>query len=195
MTPPWVPPDSVHLCVDMQRLFAAPLGWRVATIEQLLPPIVTLGRLLPGRSIALRFAVPPTAETTRGGWRHYYASWPQFLGQNLDPALLDLLPGLEFLTDIMIDKMSFGGFEGTDLVPRLKRLRATTLIISGVETDICVLSTVMSAIDKGYRVVIPTDAVASGDEAGHAAALKIFSRLPELVQLTTTARIAADLAS
>lgn len=195
MTAPWIDADAVHLCVDMQRLFAAPLGWRVPTIERLVPPIARLGRLLPGRSIALRFTVPPNAAAAHGGWRHYYARWPRFLGQALDPALLDLLPELQSLAAVTIDKMGFGGFEGTGLARELERLRATTLIVSGVETDVCVLATVMSAIDKGYRVVVPTDAVASGDEAGHAAALKIYGRLPEQVQLTTTARIEAGLAA
>ena len=35
-------PDAVHVCIDMQRLFAEPTAWYTASISTILPVIVRL---------------------------------------------------------------------------------------------------------------------------------------------------------
>ena len=50
-------------------------------------------------------------------------------------------------------------------IAMLDEMGAATVIVSGVETDVCVLATVMSAMDRGYRVVVPSDAVHGSDAA------------------------------
>ena len=40
-------------------------------------------------------------------------------------------------------------------------------MITGAETDVCVLATVLGAVDYGYRVVLVTDAVCSHSDTGH----------------------------
>lgn len=43
------------------------------------------------------------------------------------------------------------------------------LVITGGETDVCVLATVPGAVDRGYRIVLATDAIcSSADEKGQA---------------------------
>ncbi len=44
---------------------------------------------------------------------------------------------------------------------QLRQDGVTTVIVTGGETDVCVLSTVMDAVDAGFRVVLPTDALCS----------------------------------
>ncbi len=46
----------------------------------------------------------------------------------------------------------------------LRARNVGTLIISGSETDACVASTVLSAIDIGYKVVIARDAICSSSD-------------------------------
>ncbi len=46
-----------------------------------------------------------------------------------------------------------------------------TLIITGVTTEVCVSSTLRSAVDLGYRCITVSDACASGDPSLHKAAL------------------------
>ena len=41
-------------------------------------------------------------------------------------------------------------------------------IVSGSETDVCVLATVLDAVDMGYRVIIARDAVCSSSDEGQA---------------------------
>jgi hypothetical protein len=49
-------------------------------------------------------------------------------------------------------------------------------ILTGAETDICVLSTAVGAIDHGYRVIIAEDAVCSSSDRGHDSLLALFAQ-------------------
>ncbi|RJL21521.1 cysteine hydrolase family protein [Paracoccus siganidrum] len=50
----------------------------------------------------------------------------------------------------------------------------STLIVTGGETEVCVLATVLGAIDRGYRVILVSDAVCSSSDPTHDAALRIY---------------------
>lgn len=41
----------------------------------------------------------------------------------------------------------------------LRRANATGLVVVGMETDYCVLATVLAGLDEGLRTVVVTDAV------------------------------------
>jgi len=75
-------------------------------------------------------------------------------------------------TDIVILKRRFSAFYGTDLDLTLRENGVDTLKIVGVCTNICVLYTAAGARMRHYRVVVPSDAVASFDENAHHFALK-----------------------
>ena len=50
-----------------------------------------------------------------------------------------------------------------------------TVVISGGETDVCVLASVLDAIDLGYRVVVVSDALCSVSDEAHENLLKLFN--------------------
>jgi nicotinamidase-related amidase len=50
------------------------------------------------------------------------------------------------------------------------------LIITGSETDVCVLATVLGAVDLGFRVILVRDAICSSSDEGHDALLKVYHR-------------------
>jgi isochorismate hydrolase len=57
-------------------------------------------------------------------------------------------------------------FAEPTLLAHLQKREADALIVSGSETDVCVLATVLDAVDLGYRVIVLRDAVcSSSDEA------------------------------
>ena len=65
-----------------------------------------------------------------------------------------------------------------------------TLIVGAGETDVCVLATVMSAVDLGYRVLLAGDALCSVDDATHDALMLLYKRrYSQQVQTGTTAEI------
>lgn len=54
------------------------------------------------------------------------------------------------------------------------------------ETDICVLATVMSAIDRGYRVIIAVDALCSSSDGAHDASMRVYlTRYGQQVETAT----------
>lgn len=61
------------------------------------------------------------------------------------------------------------------------------MVISGAETDVCVLSTVLSAVDLGFRVVIVEDALCSSSDVGHDALIAMYrTRFHGQVDLVTS---------
>ena len=69
----------------------------------------------------------------------------------------------------------------------LDELRADTIIFTGVETDVCVLATALTAIDRGYRTILVSDAIASSSPPGHRASLEsIYPRFDQQVELIDT---------
>lgn len=75
--------------------------------------------------------------------------------------------------DWIVDtKKRYDCFVGTDLDFTLKAHGINTLIITGVNTNSCVLSTVAAACSKDYAVIVPSDCVDTMDDpALHDAAL------------------------
>jgi nicotinamidase-related amidase len=57
-------------------------------------------------------------------------------------------------------------------------------VVSGAETDVCVLATVLSAVDLGFRVVIVEDALCSSSDEGHDALMTMYRmRLHEQIDV------------
>lgn len=77
-------------------------------------------------------------------------------------------------TEITIDKPGFSAFEGTALGAMLNMRKIQHLIICGVTTEVCVSSTLRTAVDRGFRCVTVSDACASAFPELHAAALKMI---------------------
>lgn len=63
--------------------------------------------------------------------------------------------------DLIIDKVGYSAFEGTDLERQLRDRGIKTVIMSGVVTYACVLATAFSAFDRDFDVILATDAVGS----------------------------------
>jgi nicotinamidase-related amidase len=71
----------------------------------------------------------------------------------------DLAPELELAaSDIKVTKRQWGAFYGTELDLQLRRRRISTVVIAGVATNMGVESTVRSAWEHGYDVVVISDA-------------------------------------
>lgn len=167
---------AVHICVDMQRLFAEPTEWQTPWMDRVLPRVVALVEPRPERTIFTRFipAAEPGAGT--GTWRRYYERWPGMTLSRLPPGLVDLVPPLDrFVPPArLLDKPIYSPWLSTPLEAGLRRRGIDTLIVSGGETEVCVLATVMGAIDYGHRVIIATDALCSSADSTHDAMLEIY---------------------
>jgi nicotinamidase-related amidase len=74
-----------------------------------------------------------------------------------------------------MDKTRYSAFCGTDLELQLRTRGIEELHLVGVCTDICVLHTAVDAYNKGYRIHVHADAVASFNPQGHTWALQHFT--------------------
>ena len=167
---------TVHVCVDMQNIFAPGGIWATPWMPRVLPVITELVGRHAERTIFTRFITPHDSSDAPGMWQDYYAHWPEALHANLEPHALDLIPDLaRFVPPAdVVDKMHYSGFIGSDLRSRLIAMSADSLVITGAETDVCVLATVLHAVDMGLRVVLVDDAICSSSDEGHDAILKVF---------------------
>jgi len=74
-----------------------------------------------------------------------------------------------------MDKTRYSAFCGTDLELQLRTRGIEELHLVGVCTDICVLHTAVDAYNKGFRIIVHQDAVASFNAQGHEWALGHFA--------------------
>lgn len=73
-----------------------------------------------------------------------------------------------------MDKTRYSAFAGTDLEIKLRERGIEEIHLLGVCTDICILHTAVDAYNKGFKIVVHKDAVASFNQAGHDWALGHF---------------------
>jgi nicotinamidase-related amidase len=171
-------PRTVHLCVDMQRVFSSEGPWSTPWMERVLPIVLAICRRFPERTVFTRFITPWRAEDMPGTWNLYYKKWRQTTREHLDIRLLQLMPDLVKLAPpaTVIDKTRYSAFFEPFLLQHLRDRQADGLIVTGSETDVCVLATIMGAVDHGYRVILVRDGVCSSSDEGHDALLELYHR-------------------
>lgn len=189
---PAVPASAVHLCLDMQNLIGPAGPWAARWAERILPAIVSLVERAPERCIFTRFVPPAEATELPSCWRSFYRAWPGMTAREVDPDAIELMAPLKLFTPPapVLDKTRFSAFSNSALHARLQTMGAETVIVSGAESDMCVLATALAAIDHGYHVIVATDAVCSSADPGHEAALRLYrDRFSQQMQTMTTEQI------
>jgi nicotinamidase-related amidase len=123
--------------------------------EKILAPIFEKERLIRNSQLLIRLAnilhlpVLPTTQYTNG------------LGA-IVPEIASLLPpDAQFY-----DKLDFNCFGSGEFCSAVRSLpgKRNTLLICGMESHICVMQTVLGALESGYLVHVPSDAVSSRSE-------------------------------
>ena len=185
--------DAVHLCIDMQNIFAPGGVWATPWMERVLPTIAAIVSRHQARTIFTRFITPEHPEDRPGQWQRYFHRWQQATRKHLPPSALELVPALgRFVPPaLVIDKPAYSAFSNPALAGLLIDKTIGTVVITGAETDVCVLSTVLSAVDLGFRVVIVEDALCSSSDIGHDALMTMYrTRFHSQVDLVTAEGLA-----
>jgi nicotinamidase-related amidase len=184
---------TVHLCVDMQRIFSAEGPWPTPWMDRLLPVAAALANRHPERTVFTRFIPPERPDRMPGMWQRYYARWRVATRERLDLRLLQLMPLLVLCPPAtVIDKTRYSAFAAPRLIEHLRQRETGALIASGSETDVCVLATVLDAVDIGYRVIVVRDAVCSFSDQGQEMLMRLYhTRYGEQIETADAATILA----
>ncbi|WJX99208.1 cysteine hydrolase [Curtobacterium sp. 458] len=176
--------DAWLVVVDMQEVFTGESPWAAPryahagmAIEHLLPRFT-------GRTVFTRFVAP---ERPEGAWVPYYRDWPFALVPDADPLYALTEP---FATaaadrgDPVVTEPTFGKW-GTGLQAVVGD--HPHLVLTGVSTDCCVLSTALAAADAGATVTVVADACAGASDEDHERALAAMRLYAPLITVVDSA--------
>lgn len=183
---------SLHICVDMQRLFSHGSPWSLPWMEKVLPAIEAIVEAHPQRTVFTRFIPVRQPGEGTGTWARYYRRWSSVTLANLGEGMTELVPQLARFVPPgrIVDKMVYSPWTEGRLDHLLHSERASALVITGGETDVCVLATVLGAIDRGFRVILVTDAVCSSSDPTHDALMELYrTRFSEQVEAASTEEV------
>ena len=177
---------AAHLCVDMQNIFAAGGVWETPWMGRVLPTIEAIADRYRERTFFSRFIPPVRPEDRPGRWRHYFERWAKATRRNLHSDELELVPALARYVPpaAVVDKPFYSAFAQSGLYDLLVSKAVEAVVVTGAETDVCVLATTLSAVDLGFRVVIVEDALCSSSDEGHDALMTMYrTRLREQIDV------------
>ena len=169
--------EPVLVVIDMQQVFGDPASpWftpRFAEAE------VVIAGMLPhfgSSAVFTRFIAP---ERPDGAWARYYEQWPFALVPSDDP-LYDQVPAFRDTGHPVVTEPRFGKSG-----PALREAigDADEIVLAGVSTDCCVLSTALAAADAGVRVLVAADACAGLTDADHRRALEAMALYAPLIEI------------
>lgn len=168
--------NCVHLCVDMQRLFGDETEWCTPWMPKVVPKVRRICEAHPADTIFTRFLTPARPEHGQGTWKRYYERWRSVTTEELAPGLLDLLEPLQAFVPpaVVLDKYVYSPWLTGELDKVLKERGTDTVVVTGGETDVCVLGTILGAVDRGLRTIIVTDALCSSSDETHEALMMLY---------------------
>lgn len=166
----------MHLCIDMQNLLLPGAPWAAPWFDTVLPRAREIARYHAAQTVFTRFIPPRSTGDAVGSWKHFFERWGELTLERVKWELLELVPALAELCPpaVVLDKPCYSAFVRTSLESSLAEKGIDTVVITGAETDICVLATVVHAIDLGFRTVLVEDAICSSTNTTHDALMTLY---------------------
>ena len=169
--------------IDLQQIFARPdSGWAAPDFERVVEPTKQLIEIFTPEVIFTRFVAP---EKPTGSWVTYYEHYP-FALQSPESDDYQLVE--EFKGAPTLDKTTFGAW-GPELVRAVGP--GGHLVVSGVTTDCCVITTALAAVDAGAYVQVVEDACAGSDDDSHRKAIDIMRLYSPMLEIVTVDQLRA----
>jgi nicotinamidase-related amidase len=180
--------DEAYLvAIDMQDVFSRlDSGWFAPRYAQAASGIRELLPLFGDRAVFTRFVAPRTPE---GAWADYYQRWPFALVPEDDP-LYTLTPEFSRHAEAAVCMTTFGKW-GSALATAMRG--SHEMVLTGVSTDCCVLSTALAAADAGVHVRVVADACAGISDQDHQRALDAMALFSPLIEITTVEQVRRDI--
>lgn len=172
--------DTALIMIDMQNSYLSTDGWRerlgYPPIWRLEETVTECGALLDAsRGAGIPVIYTKGARRADGADtipRYREAFEAAAAGFERDPEhehwkgeIMDALAPQE--GDIVLEKPRWCSFQYTELEPILRNLGTKRLIVAGLQTNVCVETTVRSALMRNFVVAVPEDAVSTDGEDLH----------------------------
>ena len=173
--------DGRLVVIDMQRAFRDETEWHVPRFDEAAAAIYKLKEVFPSAPVYTRFV---RDEAEAGSWRSYYDRWNGMRLPSEASAwdlVVEMPEGAEILDAPTFTKW---GPELAMLIPEGERM-----ILTGVSTDCCVLSTALGAVDAGRYVTVVSDACAGTNDEVHGQALALMQMLSPMCDVATLAEL------
>ena len=170
---------DVLVIIDMQNIFVDGAGaWEVIGYQEAESVVEKIRADFPGKTVFTKFVADP-AEL--GIWKKYYDSYPTTRLPK-DHLMWDLTINLND-NDRLITVPTFSkwGTELSEIVGQNNRI-----VMVGVATDCCVISTALAAIDAGREVLVIEDACAGTSIANHNKAMEIMGLLGPMIRVVNS---------
>ena len=181
--------DTWLMIIDMQRIFGEPSSeWATPGYAAVSAEIQRLLGTFESRICFTRF-LPPDPPT--GVWITYYEKWPFAL----DPAnapLYELSDEFVPVPATVVDRTTFGKWDAD--VDRMLG-HPQEIVLTGVTTDCCVLSTALPACDAGVHVTVVADACAGVTQHDHQRALDAMALYSPMIDVADVDTVLASLAT
>jgi nicotinamidase-related amidase len=180
------PASAWLMIVDMQRIFGDPTSeWAAPGYSAASAGIQRLLSNFESRTCFTRF-LPP--EQPMGVWVTYYEKWSFALDPKSAP-LYELSDEFASIPARIIDRTTFGKWDAeTDRVLG----HPQEILLAGVTTDCCVLSTALAAADAGAHVTVVADACAGVTEADHRRALDAMALYSPMIDIADVQSVLAS---
>jgi nicotinamidase-related amidase len=175
------------MIIDMQRIFGEPASeWFTPGYASVSAGIQRLLGAFESRVCLTRFLAP---EQPTGVWIDYYEEWP-FALNAVNAPLYELSEEFKSIPATMVDRTTFGKWDAE--VARNLGYPAE-IVLTGVTTDCCVLSTALQAADAGVHVIVAADACAGVTERDHQRALDTMALYGPLIHIAEVDSILATI--
>lgn len=183
MTGPGDPQGPWLGVIDMQRVFGeADSAWFAPRFAEIVGNVAELVDAFRPRVTFTRFVAP---DVPAGSWQRYYEQWP-FALQPPDARIYELVAEFSGEPGPTLDATTFSKWNA-GLSERVGAGGA--LVLAGVSTDCCVLSTAVAAADDGVAVQVVADACAGVNDETHGQALDILRLYAPLIEVVTVAEV------
>lgn len=167
------------LVIDMQEVFRdVESPWATPSFEELAEPIGRLVQACGERTAYTRFVLPARIS---GSWAPYYQRFDEMTRPERS-SWFELAEPYRSWARSTIDKPTFSAW-GREVASAAGD--PATIVLCGVATDCCIVSTALSAVDGGAFVRVVGDACAGSSLDAHAAALSILRGYAPQVVVTT----------
>jgi nicotinamidase-related amidase len=160
------------LVVDVNRGFTDPASPLVCDLDEVVEAIATLLEAFRAAELPVVFTTVEFDEAAKQAAAAFIDKIPALLALESGSPWIEIEPRIEPRAgEAVIVKCFASAFFGTALSSLLAAEMCDSVVVTGASTSGCVRATAVDALQHGYRVAVPREAVGDRNQAAHDANL------------------------